>query len=54
MFQAVMTGRGTGGDILPEALGAYNFEVHLAKEDSAWKVTSAKWEPAGKSSDQPQ
>jgi hypothetical protein len=50
MFQAILTGRGTGevaGGILPEALGAYNFEVLLYKEDGQWKVTSAKWERAG-------
>ena len=32
IFQAILTGRGTGeaaGGILPEALGAYNFEVLL-------------------------
>lgn len=50
LFQAILTGRGTGeaaGGILPEALGAYNFEVLLAKEDGSWKVTSAKWERVG-------
>ena len=47
VFQAVMNGRGTGGDILPEALGVYNFEVHLSKEDGTWKITSARWKPAG-------
>ena len=50
LFQAILTGRGTGeaaGGILPEALGAYNFEVLLAQEDGSWKVTSAKWERAG-------
>jgi len=50
IFQAILTGRGTGeaaGGILPEALGAYNFEVVLYKEDGQWKVTSAKWERAG-------
>jgi len=50
LFQAILTGRGTGeaaGGILPEALGAYNFEVLLKKEDGSWKVTSAKWEQAG-------
>jgi hypothetical protein len=49
-FQAILTGRGTGesaGTILPEALGAYNFEVLFRKEDGRWKVTSAKWERAG-------
>lgn len=47
IFQAILTGRGAGeaaGGILPESLGAYNFNVLLAKEDGAWKVTSAKWE----------
>ena len=47
VFQAVMNGRGTGGGILPEALGVYNFEVHLSKEDGTWKITSAGWKPAG-------
>jgi hypothetical protein len=50
IFQAILTGRGTGetaGGILPESLGAYNFEVLLSKEDDTWKVTSAKWERAG-------
>jgi len=57
MFQAILTGRGTGeaaGGILPEALGAYNFEVLLAKEDGSWKVTSAKWERAGEGAGQMQ
>ena len=50
IFQTILTGRGTGeaaGGILPEALGAYNFEVLLNKEDGTWKVTSARWERAG-------
>jgi hypothetical protein len=57
VFQAILTGRGTGesaGTIIPEALGAYNFEVLLKKEDGAWKVTSAKWERAGEGTGQPQ
>ncbi len=57
VFQAILTGRGTGetaGGILPEALGAYNFEVLLNKEDGAWKVTSAKWERAGEGALLPQ
>ncbi len=55
LFQAILTGRGTGesaGGLLPEALGAYNFDVLLAKEDSSWKVTSAKWERAGEGAGQ--
>jgi hypothetical protein len=57
VFQAILTGKGTGedaGGILPEALGAYNFEVLLAKEDGSWKVTSAKWERAGEGAGQTQ
>lgn len=50
VFQTILTGRGTGeaaAGILPEALGAYNFEVLFNKEDGQWKVTSARWERAG-------
>jgi len=54
MFQAVMTGRDMGGEILPEALGTFNFEVHLSKEDGTWKITSAKWQPAGEAVTPPQ
>ena len=57
LFQAILTGRGTGesaGGILPEALGAYNFEVLLAKEDGSWKVTSARWQRAGEGAGQQQ
>jgi hypothetical protein len=57
MFQTILTGRGTGeaaGGILPEALGAYNFDVLLATEDGLWKVTSAKWERAGEGAPSPQ
>lgn len=57
IFQAILTGRGTGeaaGGILPESLGAYNFEVLLYKEDGAWKVTSAKWERVGEGAVSPQ
>jgi len=56
-FQAILTGRGTGeaaGGILPESLGAYNFEVLLNKDDGKWKVTSAKWERAGEGAVPPQ
>jgi hypothetical protein len=54
-FQSILTGRGTGesaGAVLPEALGAYDFEVLLRKEESQWKVTSAKWERAGEGQQQ--
>ncbi len=44
-FQAVLSGRNKGaGDILPEALGVYVFDVSLGREEGKWKVTSAKWE----------
>ena len=57
LFQAILTGRGAeggGGSILPEALGAYNFEVLLKKEDGDWKVTSAKWDRVGEGAVPPQ
>jgi hypothetical protein len=44
-FQAVLSGRNrSAGDMLPEALGVYNFDVSFARESNDWKVTSAKWE----------
>lgn len=47
-FQAILSGRnGSSGEIVPEALGAYRFEVALIKESGEWKVTSAKWERSG-------
>ena len=46
LFQAVMTER-SSGDMLPEALGVYNFEVNLSKEHGTWMITSAKWKHAG-------
>lgn len=55
VFQTILTGRGTGeasGGILPESLGAYNFEVLLSKEDKQWKIISAKWERAGEGAGQ--
>ncbi len=50
VFQAILTGRESGEPTmtgLPDALGAYNFEVLFKKEDGQWKVTSATWERAG-------
>ena len=56
VFQAVLTGKGTGeattSAVLPESLGAYNFEVQFRKEEDAWKVTSAKWERVGEGAGQ--
>jgi ketosteroid isomerase-like protein len=54
LFQAVLTGRGPEGGVLPEALGAYNFEVLLKKEDGDWKAASAKWERVGEGAAPPQ
>ena len=50
VFQPVLTGgnkTGSAGDLLPEALGLYDFDVSLIKESDGWKVASAKWERAG-------
>jgi len=49
-FQAVLSGRNKTaptGDILPEALGAYNFDVTLARESGEWRIVSAKWDRSG-------
>jgi len=58
LFQAILTGRGAGESagttILPEALGAYDFEVQLKKEEGKWKVTSAQWQRAGEGTLPPQ
>ena len=57
VFQAILTGRGTGeasGGILPEALGAYDFEVLLNKEGGSWLFVSARWERAGEGMAPPQ
>jgi len=50
LFQAVLSGGNkveSVGDILPERLGMYSFEVSLHKEPDEWKVTSAKWDQVG-------
>ncbi len=52
LFQAVLSGGAkveSPGDLLPEALGVYQFEVTLAKEEGEWKIISAKWERTGAS-----
>lgn len=44
-FQAVLTGRNKGvGNILPESMGVYVFDVSFMKESGDWKITSSKWE----------
>jgi hypothetical protein len=47
-FQAILSGRtGVSGDILPEALGAYRFEVSFRKDKNDWKIRFARWERWG-------
>jgi hypothetical protein len=47
-FQALLTAKGIDGEeasiILPDALGAYHFEVEFRKEGTEWKIVSANWE----------
>ncbi len=49
-FQAILTAKGVDGEeasiILPDSLGAYDFEVSFLKEEKEWKVLSAHWERA--------
>jgi hypothetical protein len=50
IFQTMLSGRnntGSAGDILPEALGAYDFDVTLALESGEWRIVSAKWDRSG-------
>ena len=57
-FQAILTGAGTGDaaapGILPDTLGAYNFDVHFRKEEAEWRIVSAAWERAGEGIPVPQ
>ncbi|MEE9912984.1 MAG: hypothetical protein K4571_14825 [Deltaproteobacteria bacterium] len=49
VFQTVLTsGEKTGSvtDLIPQSLGAWDFDVSLKKEGKDWKVVSAKWEQA--------
>jgi hypothetical protein len=49
-FQAVLSGRNkaeSAGNILPEALGAYAFNVSLTLESGEWRIVSAKWDRLG-------
>ena len=54
VFQAVLSG-GTKhesvGDLLPNALGMYAFEVSLTKESNEWLANSARWVRTGASDD---
>ena len=50
VFEAVLTSKGAAGSapaILPDALGAYAFDVTLSKESDGWKAVSARWERIG-------
>jgi len=50
VFQAVLSGGNkidSPGDIIPEALGMYAFDVSFVKESGEWKVTSAAWKKGG-------
>ena len=48
VFRTVMTSAnktGSPADLIPQALGMYDFNVSLMKESGDWKVTSATWAP---------
>lgn len=50
LFQAVLSGARTvesAKDLLPEALGIYDFDVSFVKEGDDWKITSADWKRSG-------
>jgi hypothetical protein len=50
VFQAVLSGGNkveSPGDVIPEALGMYDFDVSFVKESGEWKVTSAAWKKVG-------
>lgn len=50
-FQAILSGKaGSAGNILPDSLGAYRFDVALTTESGEWRVISAKWERFGEGS----
>lgn len=45
-FQAILTGRqdaASGGTLMPEALGVYDFDVRFTKERGEWKAVDAAW-----------
>ncbi len=53
VFQTVLSGGNkvaSPGDLIPDALGMYDFDVSFAKESGEWKVISAAWKKAGESS----
>ncbi len=55
VFQSVLSGRNKAaspGDLVPEALGMYDFDVAFVKESGEWKVTSAVWKKAGEGQSQ--
>lgn len=49
-FEAILTGKTSPESpptVLPEALGAYAFDVAFRKESGEWKVISAQWQRIG-------
>ncbi len=47
-FEAILSGRtGSAGDILPDALSAYRFDVSFRNDRGDWKIISARWAPWG-------
>lgn len=47
-FEAILSSRaGSSGTVLPEALGAYRFQVSLIKDQKEWKIVSAAWQRVG-------
>jgi hypothetical protein len=50
VFHAVLSGGSkvaSPGDLIPEALGMYDFDVSFVKESGEWKVMSAVWKKVG-------
>jgi ketosteroid isomerase-like protein len=49
-FQTLLTAKGVDGEeasvLLPDALGAYDFEVAFRKEEKDWKIVSSTWQRA--------
>lgn len=47
-FEAILSSKsGSSGTVLPEALGAYRFDVSLIKDQNEWKIVSADWQRVG-------
>ena len=47
-FQAILSSRtGSADNILPDALGAYRFDISFRNDQGDWKIVSARWKPWG-------